>query len=152
MPGVEDAAGAGAKDAGEEAVVLYVEDNSVNIALVQAVLKGRPQVRLVTSTHGEPAPALARAHHPALILLDLNLPDTSGEDVLLKLRTDPQTASIPVAVLSADAMPSRINNVMHAGATQYLTKPIDVSRLLQIVDDALLTSAEQTIAADGPAK
>ena len=80
---------------------------------------------------------LARLHHPDLILLDLNLPDVSGADVLGELRDDPRTIDIPVVVISADAMPDRIKQLLAAGASAYLTKPIDVHQLLGVLDEIL---------------
>ena len=86
---------------------------------------------------GRQALELARAHRPGLILLDLHLPDISGEEVLARLRQDPQTASIPVIILSADATPARITRLLADGARAYLTKPIDVAELLALFDASL---------------
>jgi CheY-like chemotaxis protein len=81
---------------------------------------------------------LARRHHPALILLDLNLVDLPGIEVLQILRDDPTTADIPVAIVSADAMPRQVQRLLSSGAVAYLTKPIDIHRLLELVDDAVV--------------
>ena len=80
---------------------------------------------------------LAREHRPLLVLLDLNLPDLAGEDVLTSLREDPRTARIPVVVVSADATQRQIQRLLSAGASAYLTKPIDVPELLRLVDQAM---------------
>jgi CheY-like chemotaxis protein len=80
---------------------------------------------------------LARRHHPVLILLDLNLVDLPGVEVLQILRDDPATADIPVAIVSADAMPRQVQRLLSSGAVAYLTKPIDIHRLLDLVDDAV---------------
>jgi CheY-like chemotaxis protein len=76
-----------------------------------------------------------------LILLDLHLPDMGGADVLQRLRDDPQTASIPVAIISADATPGQVQRLLNAGAAAYLTKPIDVRELLAVLDAALTHAA-----------
>jgi CheY-like chemotaxis protein len=77
---------------------------------------------------------LAKQHHPDLILLDLNLPDISGSEVLSLLRQGEATKDIPVVVVSADASKEQIATLLDAGAQAYLTKPIDVSQLLAVVD------------------
>jgi CheY-like chemotaxis protein len=80
---------------------------------------------------------LARQHAPDLILLDLNLPDIAGRDVLLELRADPATRPIPVVVISADASPGQVQRLLDAGANGYVTKPVDVVELLERVDELL---------------
>lgn len=80
---------------------------------------------------------LARDHLPDLILLDLHLPDIRGDEVLARLLRDPATASIPVVVASADATQRQIERLVRMGARAYLTKPIDVRRLLELVDELL---------------
>ena len=76
---------------------------------------------------------LAREHQPDLILLDLHLPDLHGHEVLDSLKGDPATRDIPVVVVSADATPTQVERLLAAGAAEYMTKPIDVERLLDVV-------------------
>ena len=78
--------------------------------------------------------ALALQQPPALVLLDLHLPDLPGEQVLARLKAEPLLRDIPVVVLSADALPATIARLKAAGATDYLTKPLDVPRLLARLD------------------
>ena len=78
---------------------------------------------------------LAQAHRPKLILLDLNLPDIHGSEVLRRLQNEPATAQVPVVVLSADATPSQIERLLTAGARNYLTKPFDIDPFLAVVDE-----------------
>ncbi len=118
----------------EEALLLYIEDNPSNMALVEDVIGYRSMVRLLTATTAEAGLALARSELPDLILLDLQLPDLAGDVVLERLRADAQTRDIPVAILSADATTRQIARLLKAGACDYLTKPLDVKRLLSIVD------------------
>jgi CheY-like chemotaxis protein len=73
--------------------------------------------------------------HPDLILLDLNLPDISGHDLLLRLRADPRTQPIPVVIISADATRGQIERLLAAGAQAYLTKPLDVKAFLTLLDE-----------------
>lgn len=114
--------------------VLYVEDNPSNIALVKTILAERPQVTLIVATRGGLAVELARRHQPTLILLDLNLPDISGEEVLGRLRRDPRTADIPIVVVSADATHSKVTRLRRSGAADYLTKPFGFERFLAVID------------------
>jgi CheY-like chemotaxis protein len=80
---------------------------------------------------------LAREHGPDMILLDLHLPDINGDEVLRRLRAEPETQGIPVVMLSADATPRQIERLLQAGASAYLTKPLDVKRFLQVVEETL---------------
>jgi CheY-like chemotaxis protein len=82
-----------------------------------------------------------RREHPDLILLDLHLPDMSGEEVLRRLWADPSTRPIPVAILSADATSSHSQRLLAAGAVAYLTKPLQLSRLLRLLDERLPASS-----------
>jgi CheY-like chemotaxis protein len=83
---------------------------------------------------------LARQQQPALILLDLHLPDIPGDEVLQILRDDPLTRSIPVIMVSADATTGQIQRLKSAGAKAYLTKPFNVKELLQAVTETLSPS------------
>jgi signal transduction histidine kinase/ActR/RegA family two-component response regulator len=125
--------------------VLCVEDNPMNLKLVERVLSRRPHIRLVTTPNGEPVVELAQQTNAALILLDLNLGDMSGSDVLHALREDAATAEIPVVVVSADATPTRVKRLMDEGASAYLTKPIDVTELLAVVDEMLLGTSPEVV-------
>jgi signal transduction histidine kinase/FixJ family two-component response regulator len=122
--------------------ILHIEDNLSNINLIERVLAQRPGVRLIPAMQGRLGLELARQHQPALILLDLNLADLPGEEVLQSLRDDSLTAGIPVAIVSADAMPRQIQRLLSTGATAYLTKPIDVRELLLLIDNALAAREE----------
>jgi CheY-like chemotaxis protein len=114
--------------------VLYIEDNLPNLELIQRVLIHRPAVRLISAMQGQLGLDLAREHRPDLILLDLHLPDVPGDEVLGRLRADPRTRGIPVVVISADVTPGQIDRMLNAGVAAYLTKPIDVRRLIELVD------------------
>ena len=121
---------------GDRFVVLLIEDNLSNVTLIERVFAQRPGVEVMTAIQGRFGLELAREHQPDLILLDLHLPDLGGDHVLQRLRDEPATASIPVVIISADATEGQVRRLLTAGATAYLTKPIDVQELLGIVDDA----------------
>lgn len=131
---------------GGRQVVLYIEDNPANVRLVERIVARRPGVELFTAGSGRLGLELAHAHHPALILLDLHLPDTHGSEVLRRLRDDADTRSIPVVVVTADAAKSVRHRMLAAGARAYLTKPFDVQTLLEVLDAAL---ADRTGASQG---
>jgi PAS domain S-box-containing protein len=114
--------------------VLHIEDNLSNLKLVERIFAQRPDVEVIAALHGSLGLELARENSPALILLDLHLPDIGGEQVLQRLRDDPVTASIPVVIVSADATSGQIQRLLASGASSYITKPIDVRELLSIFE------------------
>ncbi len=115
--------------------ILYVEDNPSNIELVEEVLAIQHEgIQLFTTVYGKSAVNLAITHQPDLILLDLNLPDIHGSEVLKLILAEEKTRNIPVVVISADAMPQQLDRLLKAGAKHYLTKPLDISELLKIID------------------
>jgi CheY-like chemotaxis protein len=119
---------------GHPKTVLYVEDNLSNLKLIEEILAGREDLWLISAMQGTLGLELAREHSPDLILLDVHLPDLPGTEVLTKLRSTSETATIPVVILSADATPGQIERAYARGADAYLTKPIDVRLLLETLD------------------
>jgi signal transduction histidine kinase/ActR/RegA family two-component response regulator len=119
---------------GPTAKVLCIEDNPTNLRLVEALFAGRPEMRLLTAMAPGLGLELARSHRPAVILLDINLPDMDGYEVMRCLREHPATAAIPVVAVSANAMPQDLERGKAAGFAAYLTKPLDLARLLAVVD------------------
>lgn len=124
--------------------VLYVEDNGANRRLLERLLKvRRPAVTLITASDGAGGLRSALARRPQLILADLALPDMNGEELLRRLGEDSRTCGIPVAVLSGDATPERMKRLLASGATAYLTKPLEMTRLLGLIDGVLASTAER---------
>ena len=121
--------------------VLYIEDNLANLELVAAILKKRPNIQLLSAMQGSLGLELAREHQPDLILLDVHLPDMTGDKLLQQLQEEPKTQAAPVVVLSADATSGQIECLLAAGATDYLTKPVNVKNFLDVID-ALLENAQ----------
>jgi PAS domain S-box-containing protein len=122
---------------GEVRSILYIEDNLSNLELIERLLEPVPGVKLVAAMLGGLGIDLAAQHNPDLVLLDLHLPDLSGEDALARLRAEPSTRATPVVVISADATKGRIERLMRAGANGYLTKPLDISEFMRVVDKHL---------------
>jgi signal transduction histidine kinase/CheY-like chemotaxis protein len=115
------------------ATVLYAEDNLASLRVVERLFAGRSET-LQVAIQGKMVLELAKELRPSLILLDLHLPDMDGEEVLHQLRRDPVTSEIPVVILSADATPGRLERLVDQGAAAYLTKPLQLPLLLEILD------------------
>jgi PAS domain S-box-containing protein len=116
--------------------ILYIEDNLSNIQLVEQILEiHRSSIKLVTNKYGKNAVQYSVDYKPNLILLDLNLPDIHGTEVMKLLQAEPRTADIPVIILSAEAMTKKNKLLVEAGAVDYLIKPIDVVKFLSAVDE-----------------
>ena len=128
--------------------LLYVEDNRANVQLVEQLIARRPDMRVLSAEDGARGIALARRHHPAVILMDINLPGISGIQALTILREDPQTAHIPVLAISANAMAYDIRKGLEAGFFRYLTKPIKVNEFFDAVDAALETAVHDLAKSD----
>ena len=138
---------AAAKENGMSIEILLVEDSPGDVRLTQEVFRdANSLIRLHVASDGVEAMAFLRreglhmrAPRPDLVLLDVNLPDTSGLDVLRALKQIPETKSIPVVVTSADATEKLIRTMLAEGAVEYLTKPLDVARIFQVIDENLTT-------------
>jgi signal transduction histidine kinase/DNA-binding response OmpR family regulator len=116
--------------------VVYVDDDPMMVTLVTRILGREPGVVLHTASDGETALRLAADHQPHLILLDLNLTDSAGDDVLRQLQTDIRTSQIPVVMVSGDAAPDTIERLVLLGAAGYLTKPFQPAQLRELIRDA----------------
>ena len=110
--------------------VLYIEDNEVNVMLVEQMLARWNGVRLLHAPDGRSGIELVRELRPDLLLLDMQLPDMDGLDVLRKLAADEATQGVRVVALSASAMAEDIEAARRHGVLDYWTKPLDVERFL----------------------
>lgn len=117
--------------------ILYIEDNQANIELMKTIFMIVPQLSLETAKSAELGLDLARHTKPHLILMDINLPGMSGLEALYQLRATPDTQDIPVIAISAAAMKKDIDKATEAGFYAYLTKPFDVTELLNMAADLL---------------
>ena len=117
--------------------VLYIEDQDMNLRLVERILKRQPELKLISAMQGRLGLDLAREHQPDVILLDLNLPDMSGDEVLRRLKLDDALRKIPVIMVSADALGDRVNQLIAQGAHSYITKPYKVADFLLTVNETL---------------
>lgn len=121
----------------KERTLLYIEDNPANLRLVQKVITTHTRLLLLDARTAEQGLDVAKARHPDLILLDINLPGMNGFEALRRLRDDPATCDIPVIAISANAMERDIKKGLEAGFTEYLTKPLDIAKLLALLDKSL---------------
>jgi PAS domain S-box-containing protein len=115
--------------------VLYIEDNHVNALIIGELMARRSDLTLHVAVDGASGVAQARALKPDLVLLDMQLPDFDGYEVLRRLRADPLTASVPCIALSANAMPEDIERALTAGVSDYWTKPLDFKAFMASLDD-----------------
>lgn len=120
-------------EANQRRRLLYIEDNQSNLTLVEWILARETDVEMFSAMRGRRGLELAHEHQPDLIVLDLHLPDMAGETVLQCLQADIATRRIPVVVLSGDASERRIKRLLRLGAREYLTKPLDIPRLLEVI-------------------
>jgi CheY-like chemotaxis protein len=113
--------------------VLYVDDNPLLIRLVERIFAADPGVRVQTAPDGRTALGLACQQQPDLVLLDLHLPDMSGEALLRQLRAEPRTRRIPAVVVSGDAAPGVAERLLSLGAVAYLTKPFTAAQIRELL-------------------
>ena len=109
-----------------------IEDNAKNMTLLRDVLRASGYRTLEASTAGQ-ALRLATEHGPALVLMDIRLPDMDGREALRRLRMDHRTASIPVLAITAQAMKGDRERFKEAGFDGYLSKPLDIDELIATV-------------------
>jgi signal transduction histidine kinase len=117
--------------------LVYIEDNLSNLKLIERILAQRPGIRLLAAMQGQTGFDLVREHSPDLVLLDLNLPDLGGHEVLSRMRQTAATSAIPVVIISADSSPGQVERLLAAGAHAFLTKPLDIAGFLRVVDQVL---------------
>ncbi|HEX4638858.1 MAG TPA: response regulator [Chthoniobacterales bacterium] len=117
--------------------VLYIEDDRRTFGSVKLLLEVQRELKVLQAANGETGVALAQCCSPKLILLDLDLPDIHGSEVIQRLQKETSTSHIPVIVVSGDATPSQIERLLILGARNYLTKPIRVQPFLAVIDEVL---------------
>ena len=110
--------------------LLYAEDNDDNVYLVKLRLGEIEGYEVLIAPDGEVACRMAREHRPDVILMDLELPVLTGWDAARRLKSDPETATIPIVALSAHALAGTREGALAAGCDEFDTKPIDFDRLI----------------------
>lgn len=114
--------------------LLIAEDEEGIRSLVKMTL-ARNEYEILEAVDGEEALALAREHHPELILLDVMMPGLTGFEVCRALKDDPATAQATVVMLSARSQDADREQGMASGADDYFTKPFSPIALLRKIDE-----------------
>lgn len=122
---------------GNKRTILYIEDNPANLRLVTQLLGRLPNLHMWSAHEPMLGLELAEEYNPDLILLDINLPGIDGFEVLELLRQRDKTRHTPVIAISANAMPKDIEKGREAGFDDYITKPINIQKLLSAVEEKL---------------
>ena len=112
----------------DPALVLIIEDNARNLKLARDILN-HAGYETLEAENAEDGLELARARHPGLVLMDVQLPGIDGVQALGRLRADPATADIPVIALTAFAMKADRERFIAAGFDRYMEKPLDIREL-----------------------
>jgi PAS domain S-box-containing protein len=123
--------------AGARHVVVYIEDNPSNVAFMRGLLEDIERVSLLAVATAELGIELVRARLPDLVIIDINLPGMSGYEATRRLRASPETRDIPVIALTAAAMIGDHQRISEAGFQRYLTKPVRIDELLQVLEELL---------------
>ena len=113
--------------------ILYIEDNVSNQKLVEKIFSKLNDYDLTIASNGLDGLKLAEKNRPGLILLDINLPDINGDIVFSRLKENAATKNISVIAMSANAMEHDIQKGVEIGFDAYLTKPINIEKLLNTV-------------------
>ena len=142
IPGTSNSAPEQTKPLGKDPAqpkytLLYIEDDLANFYLLERILAPRKDIKLLSALQGRLGLDLAREHQPDLLLLDLNLPDMPGEQLLRTLKNDPCTAGIPVIAVTGEVASDRSSLLRELGALDILTKPYRVQELLTMLDGVL---------------
>ncbi|MEJ2213555.1 MAG: response regulator [Gammaproteobacteria bacterium] len=114
--------------------IAYIEDNPANLKFMKKVFEKEFACDLLTANDGVQGLEMVKQRRPALVLLDINLPGMNGLEIVNNLKNDPQTRQIPIVMVSANAMSESISKAMEAGASGYLTKPIEVKKLKEMLN------------------
>jgi signal transduction histidine kinase len=119
-----------------EAVILLAEDQENTMTLLFDYLT-KMGYKIVIARDGVEAIEQTQAHHPNLILMDIQMPVMSGLDAIREIRSDPDIAEIPIIALTALAMPGDKERCLQAGANHYLSKPMNLKELLRVIEEKL---------------
>jgi two-component system, cell cycle response regulator DivK len=112
--------------------IMIVEDNELNMKLFHDILESRGYETIQTR-NGLEALDLARAHHPDLILMDIQLPEVSGLVVTKWIKEDEELAAIPIVAVTAFAMKGDEERILQGGCEGYISKPISVPHFLETI-------------------
>ena len=118
-------------------LILLAEDNEDNISTFSSYLEAKGY-RIVVAKDGQEAINLTKAHHPELILMDIQMPGMDGLEAMRQIRVDPTLVDVPIIALTALAMTGDQERCLEAGANHYLTKPVKLKQLANTIEQFLL--------------
>ena len=127
----------------DERTILYVEDNPDNLKLMEGIIKRLPGYSLLAAHNAMLGIELAKTRLPDLIILDINMPGMDGFAALKELQDLKATQDIPVIGLSANAMPRDITRGLEAGFLRYLTKPVQVNEVFEVIDSLAFSQPQE---------
>ena len=116
--------------------ILLVEDNEMNRDMLSRRLD-RKEFEVIIAVDGQAGVNMAASESPELILMDLSLLVVDGWEATRQIKANPATQSIPVIALTAHAMAGDEQKALEAGCDDYDTKPVDIKRLLDKIDNLL---------------
>ena len=117
--------------------ILIVDDEPANILLLSKILKSNGYTNVMTTDAPRDTAVLQNEHNYALVLLDINMPDINGYEVLEQLRGLDNFSGTKVIATSGDISPKDINKALEAGFNGYITKPMKMNDILNVVEKAL---------------
>jgi two-component system cell cycle response regulator DivK len=112
--------------------ILIVEDNDKNMKLARDVLQAKGY-RTLEAVNGTDGVALALAHRPDLVLMDIQLPDINGVEAFSRIRGQAETAHIPVVAFTASVTPMDRNRITDAGFNGFISKPVNLKEFLETI-------------------
>jgi two-component system sensor histidine kinase/response regulator len=118
-----------------ETTILVIEDNPTNIRLIERIVEANPSYRLVVAKDGQTGLNLAKTCSPDLILLDLDLPEIYGGELLKRFRAGAVKPETPIIIVTADASRHQAEILVADGATAFITKPLDIERFRTVIDE-----------------
>ena len=119
------------------AKILLIEDNEMNRDMLSRRLS-RKGFEIAIAEDGERGVEMAQAESPSLILMDISLPVMDGYEATRQIKANPTTRSIPIIALTAHAMSGDREKCLEAGCDEYETKPVDLPRLLDKIEQLLV--------------
>ena len=122
-------------------LILIVENNEINIITISGYLQAKGY-RLIAAKNGQEAIALAKAHRPDLILMDIQMPVMDGLEAIQQIRLDPDLVNIPIIAMTALAMTGDRDRCIQAGADEYVTKPVKLKQLTNTIQQLLVKNEE----------
>jgi two-component system cell cycle response regulator DivK len=116
--------------------ILVVEDNELNLKLFKDLLEAN-NFEVIENRDGKRVLELAQTQKPDIILMDIQLPDISGMDLIERIKADELLKKIPIIAVTAFAMQEDKDNILNSGAEEYISKPISITKFLEVINKYL---------------